>query len=550
MKRIAYIKMKRIAYIAASLFLIAALGLTSFAEFENDHINTGNHAEDFIAAALSQVGCQDTQKYESSGSESSAAFVVWSARQADIPESIIPSSESAQELYAIFAYAGDIEENSEYTPKCGDILFLGEDGTPNQCAAVVSADEEYITAVTLGDDGEVRKKLYELSYDKILGFALPEYEYISAYVTGKHITTASFLNFREAPTTSSAAYCQIPMGTVVDITEISGEWGRIVYNGSTGWINMQYAAVYDEPQKKPDADITDTDYTVEWNVIDVSKWQGKIDWEKVASANIQGVILRIGLRATKTREISIDDRFFEYYDGAKQTGLHIGCYFYSAAKSVEDVREETQFIISTIENNNLTFDMPVYLDLEERLTSDMGKDAVRAITTEYLNIMNSENIYSGIYCNRSWAQTFYTAEMFNENDLWIAEYADKCNYSGKYGMWQYTGKGSVSGVEEKFTDISICYVNYPKLIEDMGYNLKEDTQSPRDLGDVNGDGKTAAADARIALRAAAGIHTLSDVQRTAADVNGDGKITASDARKILRVAAGIDTFSLPERGTS
>lgn len=531
--------MKRILCILSAMLLLLSLPLTAFADYENTYANTGILADDIAAVALTQIGYTDSEtasRYGGTKDSHAAALISWCAYEAMIADEIIIKTSSVSEMYAFFAYANRIRSDDTYTPKKGDILFIGKEEMIQSAAVVLACDNEYITAVTCDTDRTVKKKQYSVVHSNILGYAEPDYAYKTTYTVGRHITTASFLNFRTNPTTSSAIIAQIPMGTIVDIQFISGEWGKITYNGSTGWINMQYAVPYD-------ASHSDTSkYGVQWNVIDVSKWQGTINWKKIEEANIQGVIFRIGLRGTKTKELLMDERFLEYYEGAKNAGLHVGCYFYSAAQTVAEAREEAHFIINAVITNGLEFDMPAYLDLEENMTYYTGRDTVRAITTAYLQTMDKANIYSGIYCNRSWAETFYTPDIFAKHPLWIAEYNDKCTYKGEYGMWQYTGHGSVSGIEENYTDLNICYINYPLLIADNGYNTQIVVPEPSARGDINRDGKITAADARLALRISAGLEQATDEQRTAADINEDGKITAADARKILRISAGLETI--------
>lgn len=532
--------MKKLLAVLLSIITIASLPITVFAEFENNHKNSGDAKSDMTAIALTQVGFTDSKensKYTQNGKASSLAFIEWCASQAEIADEIILQTSSLSDFYAFFAYGNKVKADPEYKPQSGDIMFFGTEKNVESTAIVTDSDDDYVTAVIYDTDLKVKKKQYSRSLERIIGYATPDYDVKQTFITGKHKTTASFLNFRSQPTTSSSVIYQIPMGTIVEVTEISGEWGKITYKDATGWINMQYAVPYDDSH----TDVTD--YSVEWNVIDVSKWQGKIDWSKIANANIQGVILRIGLRATKTRELFIDDKFLEYYNGAKKEGLHIGCYFYSAAKTTDDVREEAEFILDTIEKNSLEFDMPVYLDLEENMTYNTGRENVRRITETFLDVMNEANIYSGIYCYRSWAQDCYTDDMFKDNPLWIAEYSDKCTYGGSYGMWQYTSKGSVSGIEENYTDLNICYVNYPKLISDLGFNKQINHNGETKKGDVNGDGKLTAADARLALRISAKLEAnVTDKMMSAADADGNGTVTAADARIILRVSAGLQKF--------
>lgn len=529
--------MKKILYIILSMIITFSFPLTVFAEHENTNKNTGELAKDIAAVAATQIGyteSTESPKYGNIKGSYAAAFISWCAYEARIADEIIIKTNSLSEMYAFFAYGNRIESDPAYVPECGDILFMGSEDNVTSAAIVTGSDSQYVTAIVCDTDMTVKKKQYSLDLEKLIGYATPDYDYKREDAVGKHMTTASFLNFREKPTTSSAVITQIPMGTIVDILAISDDWGQIEYDGVVGWISMSYVVPYDDSH-------TDTStYGVNWNIIDVSRWQGHIDWNKISNANIQGVIFRIGLRGTKTRELLLDEKFFEYYNGAKSIGLHVGCYFYSAATSVSDAREEAIFVIRTIKDNDIRFDMPVYLDLEENMTYKTGKENVRAITSTYLNLMDQANIYAGIYCNKNWAETFYTPDMFASHPLWIAQYGEKCTYTGPYGMWQYTDKGSVSGIEENYTDLNLCYINYPQIIIDYHYNQNITEPSITITGDVNGDGNLTAADARLALRISANLESASEEAVLAADVDKNGKVTAADARRILRASAGLE----------
>ncbi len=595
---------KYISIILAVIFLFLS-SVYAYADFENTHSNSGNFLSDILNIAQTQVGYAadaDSSKYDgfSDGTTESwaGAFISWSANEAGIPNNVIPGKSSTTGLYSFFKDDLKTLSDNSYKPSAGDIIFIMTDGSPESCGIVISSDNQYITAIAGDIDNKVQKMLYTLNGHLVFKFASPDYSYDPGYNVGTYMTTASFLNFRKEPTINSTALAQIPLGTIVTITEFNNGWGKITYNGKTGWISMEYAVEYDDTH-------TDTSiYGVNWKVIDVSKWQGDIDWSKVASSNIQGVIMRIGLRGSATRKILIDERFLSYYMGAKNAGLHIGCYFYTTATSAAEAAQEAQFVLNAIKQHDLEFDMPIYLDIEDAVTEKTGKSVINEITETFLEAIEAENYYAGVYCNVYWANTYFSPLLFNGRALWIAEWADKCSYNGPYGMWQYTDKGSVSGIEANSTDLNICYINYPQLIKDKGYNTGEEkpteqlptesTTAPSEtttqdtetttqgietttqntetttkidesttqgtattttateesttesspaeyiLGDVDGNGKITAADARLALRCSASLEKLTDRALTAADADKNGKITAGDARLILRAAANID----------
>lgn len=541
--------MKRILafFFSCCLCLVIAMP-TAAAEFENTHRNSGNAAVDLVEIALTQVGYSGTKYTDRAARQDiddSAAFVSWCASEAQIAVDILPQENNTQQLYSFFRNSHQLITDDDYDPNAGDLVFFGENESASQCGIYISSDsvydEPYITVVLCDSDHTVYKKQYRSNSVKMIAFASPNYSQPRQYETGTYRTTASYLNFRSDPDISAEAICQIPMGTTVTVTEISGEWGKITYNDAIGWINMQYAAVYE------DTHTNTSDYAVNWTVIDVSKWQGNINWEKVANGDIKAAILRIGLRGTKTKTILPDERFEEYYNGAKKAGLAVGCYFYSAATTVEEAREEADYVLDRIESLSLQFDMPVYYDVEAGVIEKTGKANIQAITTAFLDRMDEAGIYTGVYASTSWATDYYYADnIIGDHPLWIADWREECGYPGEYGMWQFTEKGSVSGIEERYTDLNICYVDYPSLIADITAGKLPKPDQPYKQGDVNGDGIVTATDARLALRISAKLSTATEKQFLAADVDADSVVTATDARMILRVCAALDVFKADE----
>ncbi len=528
--------MKRFLCLLLTLTLLLSISVISHAEFENTYINTGDHAEDFVSVALTQVGYKAENESKYSENENwNISFILWTAAEADIPETVIPHSENAQQMYDFYAEKNRIHIKDEYTPVKGDIIFLSDGQELTDCAIVLSADAEFITAIIGNDNNCVNKKIYTAGIEKIYAYASPDFTFTSKYTAGTFSTTASVLNFRAGPGTNTEIIDKIPMGSIVKITAFKGDWGYTTFNGKSGWISMEYTSAYDDTYHNIGT------YSVNWKVIDVSKWQGKIDWEKVAEAGFEAVIIRIGLRGSVTREILIDDKFLEYYEGAKEQGLHIGCYFYSAAKSVNDAKKEAEFVIKTIKENNIELDMPAYLDMEDKVVEKCGKTAIFNMTKAYLDTMDAANIYSGVYCSAYWAKDYYNQSLFNTHALWVADWDGDCDYKGEHGMWQYSERGRITGIETKYTDLNTCYVNYPQLIKDFGYNTEK--IPVYNLGDVDRDGSITAADARLVLRFSAQLETPTDFQSAVSDIDGNKVITANDARILLRVSAQLDSIT-------
>ena len=207
--------------------------------------------------------------------------------------------------------------------------------------------------------------------------------------------------------------------------------------------------------------------------IDVSKWQGTIDFVKVKESGIDFVIIRAGYG----KETSQKDPCFEKnYAGAKAAGLHVGAYWYSYAESVEDAKKEADACLAIIKGKQ--FDFPVYLDVEEKKQFAKGKDFCDSIITEFCNALEAAGYYAGLYMSTSYLNNYVSESVRKRYTVWVAQYASKCAYKGQYGIWQYSSKGSVPGVSGN-CDMDECYMDFPSIITEGAFNgyTREGTSS-------------------------------------------------------------------------
>ena len=197
------------------------------------------------------------------------------------------------------------------------------------------------------------------------------------------------------------------------------------------------------------------------NGIDISKWQGNIDFNAVKKDGVKFVIIRAG-SGTKT-----DPYFERNYIMAKLAGLHVGVYWYSYAKSLYDAKMEAQAIENLLKDKQL--DYPVYYDVEEKSQFAKGKKFVNGIIFEFCDYLEKRGYYVGVYMSKSYAQNYLTADTVSRFDLWIAQYNSKCTYTGKYNMWQKSSTGKVNGINGN-VDMNECYIDYASIMRKVGLN--------------------------------------------------------------------------------
>lgn len=333
---------------------------------------------------------------------------------------------------------------------------------------------------------------------------------------------------RSQPNTNGAILDMVPSGTLVIVTETSSNWGKITYNGKTGWMCLDWSAPYSRE--------------VDWLVMDISQWQApsSLNWTKLKAAGVKGVIIRIGGRGSDgSRSIYADESFLQHYNNAKAAGMYVGVYFFSYALTKQGAIDEANFTVNTLKKYNCKLDLPVYIDMEDYGTDKShlraGKATCSMVLDEFCKVVENAGYYAGIYCSRSFAETHVYSSTFNNRSVWIAEWdTSYCTYkNNNVDVWQYTETGRINGASGK-VDLNRMYTNYPAKLSGNGSTSPADPPANTGLkGDINADGKLTAADARLALRYSVQLEKFTEKQKIAGDANNDGTVTAADARIIL-----------------
>lgn len=270
--------------------------------------------------------------------------------------------------------------------------------------------------------------------------------------------------------------------------------------------------------------------------IDVYSGTGAIDFGKVKAAGYSFVIIRAGYGRYLDQK---DERFEQNYKAAKAAGLNVGAYWYSYATTVAQAEQEADICIQVLKGKQYEF--PIFFDVETQAAFDTGRQNVSDMIMAFGRKLEKAGYYTGLYCSTYYLTNYVTDEVKRKFTLWVAQYSSSCTYSGagRVDMWQKSEDGSVSGISRKDTDLDECYYDYPTIIKQKHLNGFT-TQSSALKGDVDGDGKVTAEDARKILRASAGLEQLTGQAADSADMDGDGKITAADARQALRKSAGLE----------
>lgn len=194
--------------------------------------------------------------------------------------------------------------------------------------------------------------------------------------------------------------------------------------------------------------------------IDVSKWNGSIDWNEVRNSGVSYVIIRCGYRGSSTGALIKDPMFETNIKGAISAGLKVGIYFFSQATDEVEAVEEASMVLSLIGGYNITF--PVYLDVEA--SGGRGDKIDTATRTQvckaFCQTIQNSGYKAGIYANKTWLNSYINVAELSNYKIWLAQYAAAPTYNkSRYDMWQYSSKGTVKGINGS-VDMNISYLGY------------------------------------------------------------------------------------------
>ena len=193
--------------------------------------------------------------------------------------------------------------------------------------------------------------------------------------------------------------------------------------------------------------------------IDVSKWNGTIDWTAVKNSGVNYVIIRCGYRGSSTGALVEDPKFKANIQGANAAGLKVGVYFFSQAVNKAEAVEEASMTIELIRKYKISY--PVFLDVEgsggrgDKVDKATRTDVIKA----YCETVQNAGYTAGVYANKSWLTNKIDAGQLSKYKIWLAQYAATPTYTGRYDMWQYKSTGKISGISGN-VDLNISYLGY------------------------------------------------------------------------------------------
>lgn len=203
--------------------------------------------------------------------------------------------------------------------------------------------------------------------------------------------------------------------------------------------------------------------------IDISVYQGDVDFEKVKESGVDFVIIRAGATG-----FGDDDNFEQNYKGAVDAGLDVGCYYYTYSTNAEEIGADAEKLLEIIKGKE--FDYPVFLDFEEETLNSADRIETN---TEMIDVfcrkIKLAGYYPGVYTSSSVYENYLdTVSLGSTWDFWVASYNDHTydsdEYSAGFSMWQYSNLGKVDGIDSD-VDMDVSFVDYPTIIREFKSKL-------------------------------------------------------------------------------
>lgn len=198
-------------------------------------------------------------------------------------------------------------------------------------------------------------------------------------------------------------------------------------------------------------------------ILDVSKWQGSINWDKVkASGKIDGVMLRV--LGSKGGKPYLDPYFARNYAECARLGIPVGGYYYTCAVTPRQTEEELAALRAALADKN--FQLPLAIDVEDPRLRSLAPAKLSDLVAEAAAQLEAWGLYAMVYTYTNFADTALAAQPLAPYDLWLADYRGK-RPARRHGMWQYTSSGKIPGVSGP-VDLSHAYKDYASIIQRAG----------------------------------------------------------------------------------
>ncbi len=189
--------------------------------------------------------------------------------------------------------------------------------------------------------------------------------------------------------------------------------------------------------------------------IDVSHWQGDINYKKVKKAGVEFAFIRLGSQKGRGGKYQLDTKFKENIEGFQKEGIPVGVYFFSYADSKEEAKKQAKWVVKQLKDYNI--DLEVVFDWENWASYQdylLSFKHLNDVATTFNKTIEANGYNSMLYSSKNYLETIWQANNYN---VWLAHYTKKTNYEGDYKYWQICEDGVVDGIKDNNVDIDIMY---------------------------------------------------------------------------------------------
>lgn len=192
--------------------------------------------------------------------------------------------------------------------------------------------------------------------------------------------------------------------------------------------------------------------------IDVSKWNGDIDWDKAKNAGVEFAIVRAGYRGSVTGSLVQDIYFDANMKGTAAAGVPVGVYFFTQAVNEVEAVEEASAVLTWVREYDITY--PIFIDTEgaggNGRADALDVDMRTRVCEAFCRTIENAGYQAGVYASRNWYNHNLHTQKLENYYIWLAEYRSIPLYQGYYRMWQYSSKGRIDGIEGN-VDMNVMY---------------------------------------------------------------------------------------------
>lgn len=194
--------------------------------------------------------------------------------------------------------------------------------------------------------------------------------------------------------------------------------------------------------------------------VDVSQFQGDIDWQAVYDSGVRFALLRVGGRYYGSGELYSDDKFLENLEGARSAGLQVGAYFFSQAISTGEAREEARYALELIGDREL--DLPVFFDWErvadtDARTHELDNETLTECAVSFCGEIKSTGFEPGVYVYNDTGYYGYDLSRLQDYMLWCASIGSYPYFYYAHNVWQYSFRGAVPGINGE-CDLNMMFI--------------------------------------------------------------------------------------------